>query len=107
MAPQEEPVYERLAALTSPTSATNIRPLPRRRGRERYWGAIDAVHCKNLFMRNQKGNRHYLVILEHRSAPICGPSPTRSATASSAFGSTGAADEVSRRRARLGVARSD
>lgn len=30
-----------------------------------YWGAIDAVHCKNLFFRNHKGNRHYLVILKH------------------------------------------
>jgi len=31
-----------------------------------YWSGIDATHCKNLFLRNQKGNRHYLVILEHR-----------------------------------------
>jgi Ala-tRNA(Pro) deacylase len=30
-----------------------------------HWQAIDAVHCKNLFLRNQKGTRHYLVILEH------------------------------------------
>jgi Ala-tRNA(Pro) deacylase len=28
-----------------------------------HWGDIDATHCKNLFLRNQKGNRHYLVIL--------------------------------------------
>jgi Ala-tRNA(Pro) deacylase len=30
-----------------------------------HWGGIDATHCKNLFLRNQKGNRHYLVILTH------------------------------------------
>ena len=30
-----------------------------------YWNEIDATHCKNLFFRNHKGNRHYLVILEH------------------------------------------
>jgi Ala-tRNA(Pro) deacylase len=30
-----------------------------------YWGQIDATHCKNLFFRNHKGNRHYLVILRH------------------------------------------
>lgn len=30
-----------------------------------HWRGIDAVHCKNLFLRNQKGTRHYLVILEH------------------------------------------
>jgi Ala-tRNA(Pro) deacylase len=32
---------------------------------QEHWAGIDAVHCKNLFLRNQKGNRHYLVILEH------------------------------------------
>jgi Ala-tRNA(Pro) deacylase len=30
-----------------------------------YWQDIDATHCKNLFLRNQKGSRHYLVILAH------------------------------------------
>ncbi len=30
-----------------------------------YWNKIDAIHCKNLFFRNHKGNRHYLVILKH------------------------------------------
>jgi len=30
-----------------------------------YWNDIDATHCKNLFFRNHKGNRHYLVILKH------------------------------------------
>ena len=29
-----------------------------------HWAAIDATHCKNLFLRNQKGDRHYLVVLE-------------------------------------------
>jgi Ala-tRNA(Pro) deacylase len=30
-----------------------------------YWKDIAAIHCKNLFFRNHKGNRHYLVIIEH------------------------------------------
>jgi Ala-tRNA(Pro) deacylase len=30
-----------------------------------HWEGIDSSHCKNLFFRNHKGNRHYLVILEH------------------------------------------
>ncbi len=30
-----------------------------------HWRGIDATHCKNLFLRNQKGSRHYLVILMH------------------------------------------
>lgn len=31
----------------------------------KYWKDIDATHCKNLFFRNHKGDRHYLVIIEH------------------------------------------
>jgi Ala-tRNA(Pro) deacylase len=30
-----------------------------------HWAGIDATHCKNLFLRNQKGTRHYLVVVEH------------------------------------------
>ena len=32
----------------------------------RCWEGIAATHCKNLFLRDQKGQRHYLVIVEHR-----------------------------------------
>jgi len=31
------------------------------------WRYIDSTHCKNIFFRNHKGNRHYLVILEHHA----------------------------------------
>jgi Ala-tRNA(Pro) deacylase len=31
----------------------------------KYWKDIEATHCKNLFFRNHKGDKHYLVILEH------------------------------------------
>ncbi len=31
----------------------------------RFWKGIEATHCKNLFFRNHKGNRHYLVVLEY------------------------------------------
>ena len=30
-----------------------------------HWKGIDAGKCKNIFLRNHKGNKHYLVILEH------------------------------------------
>ncbi len=30
---------------------------------EHYWAGIDALHAKNLFLRNQKGTRHFLVVL--------------------------------------------
>ncbi len=30
---------------------------------EQYWGGIDALHAKNLFLRNPKGSRHFLVVM--------------------------------------------
>lgn len=30
-----------------------------------HWKDYKAGRCKNIFLRNHKGNRHYLVILEH------------------------------------------
>lgn len=36
-----------------------------------YWKDIDSTHCKNLFMRNHKGNRHYLISFEcHKELDI-------------------------------------
>lgn len=36
-----------------------------------YWEGHDATHCKNIFFRNHKGNRHYLVIIEcHQTLSI-------------------------------------
>jgi len=31
---------------------------------EKYWTDLCSAHCKNLFLRNNKGNRHYLVVAE-------------------------------------------
>lgn len=30
-----------------------------------YWKDLNSGRCKNIFFRNHKGDRHYLVILEH------------------------------------------
>lgn len=36
-----------------------------------YWKEIDSTHCKNLFMRNHKGNHHYLISFEcHKDLDI-------------------------------------
>ena len=32
-----------------------------------HWKDYNSGRCKNIFFRNHKGNRHYLVILEHRA----------------------------------------
>lgn len=38
-----------------------------------YWKKFNSTHCKNLFFRNHKGDRHYLVILEcHKQMDIHG-----------------------------------
>ena len=31
---------------------------------EERWKGLPGAHCKNLFLRNQRGNRHYLVVAE-------------------------------------------
>lgn len=31
---------------------------------KRWWRADGSIHCKNIFLRNHKGNRHYLVCID-------------------------------------------
>lgn len=46
-------------------------PLPTIELALEYWKDIDSTHCKNLFFRNHKGNRHYLVVFEcHKELAI-------------------------------------
>lgn len=40
-------------------------PVPTIEEAKKYWTDLEATHCKNIFLRNHKGNRHYLVVLEH------------------------------------------
>jgi Ala-tRNA(Pro) deacylase len=40
-------------------------PAPTVEEASKYWVGINASHCKNLFFRNHKGNRHYLVVLDY------------------------------------------
>jgi Ala-tRNA(Pro) deacylase len=32
---------------------------------ERFWNGIPGTHCKNLFLRDQRGKKHYLVVMLH------------------------------------------
>jgi len=61
----EEPVYARLAQLGIAYDRYEHPPIATAEAASEHWTAIDAVHCKNLFLRNQKGSHHYLVIVEH------------------------------------------
>jgi Ala-tRNA(Pro) deacylase len=64
--PEEASVAERLRELDIEYERHEHPPVATVDAAVRYWGSIEATHCKNLFLRNQKGNRHYLVILEHQ-----------------------------------------
>src|SRR3954463_2707142 len=65
MPPQEQFVSGRLAALGIDYERHEHPPIATAEEGEVHWAGIEAVHCKNLFLRNQKGTRHYLVILAH------------------------------------------
>lgn len=58
-------VGERLTTLGIPFERYEHPPIATAEEGDVHWAGIDAVHCKNLFMRNQKGTRHYLVIFPH------------------------------------------
>jgi Ala-tRNA(Pro) deacylase len=62
---QERAVYGRLAELGIAYERFEHPPAPTVEEAEKHWVGIAAAHCKNLFLRNQKGNRHYLVIIAH------------------------------------------
>ena len=66
VAAEEVPVYTRLAELGIPYARYEHPPIASAEAGEQYWSGIEAAHCKNLFMRNQKGTRHYLVILQYQ-----------------------------------------
>jgi Ala-tRNA(Pro) deacylase len=65
MSPEERAVGERLAALGIAFERHEHPPVATAEIARQHWDGIDAVHCKNLFLRNQKGDRHYLVIIEY------------------------------------------
>jgi Ala-tRNA(Pro) deacylase len=59
-------LYEILHKLNIPFEYYEHPPTPTIEEAKVYWKDLEATHCKNLFFRNHKGNRHYLVILEHQ-----------------------------------------
>ncbi|MDR0712982.1 MAG: prolyl-tRNA synthetase associated domain-containing protein [Bacteroidales bacterium] len=59
-------VYKVLEELSIPFDYYEHPPTPTIEEAASYWKDKTATYCKNLFFRNHKGNRHYLVILECR-----------------------------------------
>jgi Ala-tRNA(Pro) deacylase len=65
MTAQERIVVAKLNELGIPYTRHEHPPVATADEAARHWSGIEGTHCKNLFLRNQKGNRHYLVVLEH------------------------------------------
>jgi Ala-tRNA(Pro) deacylase len=64
MSENEKRVYEVLGELGISYTRHEHPPVFTVEEAEKHWTKIIGAHCKNLFLRNKKGNRHYLVILE-------------------------------------------
>jgi Ala-tRNA(Pro) deacylase len=69
MTNQDQAVYAALDALGVAYTRHEHPPVFTVDEAEQHWRDIDATHCKNLFLRNKKGNAHYLVVVE-RSTPV-------------------------------------
>jgi Ala-tRNA(Pro) deacylase len=65
MTREEQAVRDRLAELGIAFERHEHPPVATADVARTYWDGIDAAHCKNLFLRNQRGDRHYLVIIEY------------------------------------------
>ena len=61
----EQEVHDQLSRLGIAFTSFHHPPVFTVEEAERYWADIPATHCKNLFLRNAKGSRHYLVVLRH------------------------------------------
>jgi Ala-tRNA(Pro) deacylase len=57
-------VYAALDAIGIPYERHEHAPVFTAEDASRIWDPIPGTQCKNLFLRNKKGDRHYLVILE-------------------------------------------
>lgn len=60
----EEKVYEVLDNLGIEYRKIEHPPVYTVEEADRYWADLEGAHTKNLFFRNKKGNRHFLVILD-------------------------------------------
>jgi len=68
MSPEEAAVYDALRPLGVTFQRFEHPPVFTVEQALEHWAGIDAVHCKNLFLRNKKGDRHYLVVAAHTTA---------------------------------------
>ena len=63
MTDRRRPVLDRLESLGIPYDLHEHPPVFTSEEAATHWAALDGAAVKNLFLRNKKGDRHYLVIL--------------------------------------------
>jgi Ala-tRNA(Pro) deacylase len=61
----EEKVYHVLDGLGIKYTVKQHPPVYTVEEVEQFWSDIPGTHCKNLFLRDQKGKKHYLVVMVH------------------------------------------
>src|SRR5215471_5825130 len=64
LSPQEQLVCNELGRLGISFIRHEHPPVATVEEANRHWAGIDAMHFKNLFLRNPKGDRHYLVVVQ-------------------------------------------
>ena len=57
-------VVDKLNELGIPFDIHFHPPIPTIEEALNYWKEFDSTHCKNLFFRNHKGDKHYLVVFD-------------------------------------------
>lgn len=61
-------IYEKLKALNIEFKYYEHEPIPTIELAQIHKKHIDATHCKNIFLRNHKGKKHYFVVIEQSKA---------------------------------------
>jgi len=59
-----KPVFDTLQKRSINYEIIEHPPAPTIAEAMKYWKNVEATHCKNLFFRNHKGNKHYLVVFD-------------------------------------------
>ena len=62
----QKELYDKLSQLGIQFEYHEHPPVPTIEAALEHWKDLNSGRCKNIFFRNHKGNRHYLVILEHK-----------------------------------------
>ena len=87
MSPEEAAVYDALRLLGVTFQRFEHPPVFTVEQALEHWAGIDAVHCKNLFLRNKKGDRHFLVVAAHTTPVDIGAIAARVGEARLSFAS--------------------